>query len=131
MQYSEPILRQRLIIEGEYEGACPRQDQAIEYIEELSNRLGMTIVRGPFVGDWANQGIPKFGDGWEAYAIWAESGIHIYAWDVETQGPLMTFEIYTCKKFNLEETVEFTKEFFGLVTIAYTEVVPPLQVTAM
>ena len=94
----------------------------IEYLKKLADLLNMEIVHGPFVGEWAHQAKPEIFGAWEAYAIWATSGVHMYAW--EKTGKLITVDIYTCKDFENEVAVNFTKEFLGLTEVAWQQVTP-------
>ena len=52
----------------------------------------------------------KYGEA--AWIHWETSGAHFYAWDQ----PRLFFsvDIYTCKKFNLEDATDFTKSYFQI-----------------
>ena len=117
------INRIRVVIEAKY-NTLPTMEEGIEFIQKLSKTIGMTIVYGPFAGEWAHQAMPDKYGAWEAYAIWAESGIHIYVWE---KAPLITFEIFTCKDFDIDVALNFIKQEFDISRIAYSEVKPPLQ----
>lgn len=105
------ITRQRLVIEG-----YPRQaitDEAIrEYLTQLSSELGMRALITP-----VTHRSDKFG--WAGWIHWETSGAHFYAWEV----PRLFFsvDIYTCKSFDVDVAVRFTKEFFSVDTVEYRE----------
>lgn len=49
--------------------------------------------------------------GWAGWIHWETSGAHFYAWDQ----PLLFFsvDIYTCKPFEPDKAVDFTRRTFG------------------
>ncbi len=96
------IYRQRLVIEGI--PANPINDEHIkDYLSELSGVLGMTTLLPP-----VTHKSDKFG--WAGWIHWESSGAHFYAWDE----PVLFFsvDIYTCKKFEDELAIDFTKKYF-------------------
>ena len=120
MENLEPkIFRQRLIIEGHYsidvEGETIRR-----YLAELSTILKMRIFYGPH--SWPP-------DQWDrlevelhelnGFVAWTESGCHIYAWRFCR---FFTCDIYSCKKFNANEVIEFTKSYFKSRDAVYLEI---------
>lgn len=111
------IFRQRLAIEGIYE-TFPSKEQWVEYLNKLSEVLGMQIVHGPFVDNRAEQAKPKEFDGWEWFAIRTTSGVHMYV--RERDEKLLTVDIYTCRWFDPQVAVEFTKNFFQLIEVVHS-----------
>lgn len=110
MKNLEPaVYRQRLIIEGHYSVECDGE-VVRDYLEKLSKLLKMRIFSGPY--SWPP-------DKWDrpeielhelnGFVAWTESGCHVYAWRF---CKFFTVDIYSCKKFDARETVEFTKKFF-------------------
>jgi hypothetical protein len=96
------IFRQRLVIEG----TCrePIDDRQIAtYLEALSDVCGMHALIAP---------VTHRSDlyGWAGWIHWETSGAHLYAWEQ----PLLFFsvDIYTCKGFDPERAIEFTRAFF-------------------
>ena len=66
----------------------------------------MTIVSPPTI-----QSVPDYGI--SAYVCWKESGMHIYNWtDNDSRPKFMSIDIYTCKNFEIEKVIEFTKKHF-------------------
>ena len=110
MENLEPkIFRQRLIIEGHY--SIEAGGETIrKYLAELSVILKMRIFSGPYT--WPP-------DQWDkpevelhelnGFVAWTESGCHVYAWRF---CKFFTSDIYSCKKFNANEVIEFTKNYF-------------------
>jgi S-adenosylmethionine/arginine decarboxylase-like enzyme len=103
------IYRQRLVIEGIPNRVVTAEDIK-EYLSKLSDVLKMKILLAP-----VTHRSDKYGEaGW---IHWESSGAHFYAWEQPT--PLFSVDIYTCKKFEDQKAVDFTKEFFGASEIAY------------
>lgn len=103
------ITRQRLVIEG-----IPKQpitDEAItEYLSHLSKVLKMKTLLAPIT-----HRSDKFG--WSGWIHWETSGAHFYAWEK----PMLFFsvDIYTCKKFKVEDAVRFTEHYFAATKVVY------------
>ena len=97
------IHRQRLIIEGY--PATPISDEHIsQYLSKLSKVLGMKELLKP---------VTHRSDlyGWAGWIHWETSGAHFYAW--EQPHLFFSVDIYTCKQFDVDNAVNFTKEFFS------------------
>jgi S-adenosylmethionine decarboxylase len=97
------ICRQRLVIEGR----CPKpvSDRDIRaYLSALSSVCEMKVLLDP---------VTHRSDlyGWAGWIHWEASGVHFYAWEK----PLLFFsvDIYTCKAFDPERVIQFTREFFA------------------
>lgn len=105
------IYRQRLVIEGYPDR--PISDKDIkDYLSQLSPILGMVTVLDP---------VTHRSDlyGWAGWIHWETSGAHFYAWEQ----PLLFFsvDIYTCKEFDPNVAVEFTKKYFNTKKIVSKE----------
>ena len=51
--------------------------------------------------------------GWSAYMSWKESGMHVYTWEETNERPnFISIDIYTCKDFDLDKVIDFTKKSF-------------------
>jgi S-adenosylmethionine/arginine decarboxylase-like enzyme len=105
------IYRQRLIIEGYPKKAIT--DQEIKaYLSQLSHVIDMKDLIEP---------VTHRSDmyGWAGWIHWETSGAHFYAWE----RPLLFFsvDIYTCKSFDPQVAVAFTKQYFGSDVIEFKE----------
>ncbi len=101
------IYRQRLIIEG----TCPSPvtaEQIIAYLTELSVVCEMNLLLEP-----VTHRSDAFG--WAGWVHWESSGAHFYAWDEPY--PFFSVDIYTCKRFDSSQAVEFTERFFDAFEI--------------
>ena len=118
MKNLEPsIYRQRLIVEGIYTEKMTPSRLKI-YLEELSRELKMTIIYGPIVKNLAER-INPIHKGYESVMIWAESGTSVYTWE---KSNFFTADIYSCKEFDVEKTVEFTKKSLKTKEIVFKTV---------
>lgn len=108
------IYRQRLIFEGIYQDMARISLESIKsYLIELSKVLDMQIVYGPIVNNWAHQHDPEKYGGCEAWVMWVESGTQVYTW--EKKGKFISIDMYSCKKFDVNNAVVFTREWFGCI----------------
>ena len=106
------ITRQRIIIEG----TCKEKITDIQikdYLSKLSKELHMITVQEPITHQ-----SERFG--WAGWIHWETSGAHFYAWDE----PFVFFsvDIYTCKSFDNDHAVSFTKSYFKTTKIAWKAV---------
>ncbi|MBI3623177.1 S-adenosylmethionine decarboxylase [Candidatus Pacearchaeota archaeon] len=106
------IYRQRLIIEGKPLRIIDDK-QIKEYLLELSSKLNMKTLIPP-----VTHKSDKFG--WAGWIHWDSSGAHFYAWEK----PFLFFsvDIYTCKKFDVNVAIEFTKSYFKAKEVAFKSV---------
>lgn len=114
--FAPDIYRQRMVIEGIY-SIKPTPKILKECMQELSKKLGMTIIYGPIVKNIAEKINPKHG-GYECILIWAESGASIYTWK---RNNFFTVDIYTCRKFDSKVAVQHIKEKFKATKIDYKD----------
>jgi hypothetical protein len=103
------IYRQRLVIEG----VCPKpitDKQIIDYLSKLSDTLKMRTVLAP---------VTHRSDlyGWAGWIHWETSGAHFYAW--EQPRLFFSVDIYTCKRFDIDEAVAFTQDFFQATKVEH------------
>ena len=98
------IIRRRLIIEAIIDHRFINSQILNDYMILLSKTMNMTIVTDPIFNYLEEYG-------WSAYMSWKESGMHVYSWsETEKRPSFMSIDIYTCKDFDLEEVIEFTKD---------------------
>ena len=103
------IYRQRLVIEGKPHRIISSK-RIQQYLLQLSDELCMQTLLKP-----VTHRSDKFG--WAGWIHWETSGAHFYAWEK----PILFFsvDIYTCKAFETEKAVEFTKSFFQCKEITF------------
>jgi S-adenosylmethionine decarboxylase len=96
------ICRQRLVIEGTCRAPITAQ-QIRSYLSELSQVCEMRLLLDPITHRSDRYG-------WAGWVHWETSGAHFYAW--ETPMLFFSVDIYACKAFDANRTVQFTKAFF-------------------
>jgi S-adenosylmethionine/arginine decarboxylase-like enzyme len=101
------IFRQRLVIEGTMPNAITDL-QIKDYLSKLSGVLKMRTVLDP-----VTHRSDKFG--WAGWIHWETSGAHFYAW--EQPRLFFSVDIYTCKEFQVQEAVDFTRDYFAATNI--------------
>lgn len=101
------ILRQRLVVEG-YPVKPISDDDIKDYLQKLSDITEMTTVLDP-----VTHCSDKYG--WAGWIHWETSGAHFYAWEQ----PLLFFsvDVYTCKAFDDDKVIEFTKNYFNATEV--------------
>lgn len=109
MQYVDlapAIYRQRCVVEGTMRHLIMPQE-IVQYLTRLGEVAEMDVLTTPVTHQ-----SPLYG--WAGWVHWETSGAHFYAWDK----PLFfSVDIYTCKAFNPQTVVEFTREFFNAEVI--------------
>jgi S-adenosylmethionine/arginine decarboxylase-like enzyme len=99
------IVRRRLVIECIHQNNLDA-DAICQYMIQLSNVMNMTIVAPP-----TTQFEPAYGI--SAYMCWKESGMHVYTWTANENRPnFLSIDIYTCKNFDINQVIDFTKSHF-------------------
>jgi S-adenosylmethionine decarboxylase len=97
------IYRQRLVIEGIPLNKINSKNIK-GYLSELSDVLDMKTLLPP---------VTHLSDrfGWAGWIHWESSGAHFYAW--EKPRLFFSVDIYTCKKFDDQKAIDFTKKYFN------------------
>ncbi len=110
------LVRQRLIIEATTDVFIDDMNQISEYLKQLTTVVGMTAMQDPFV-------YTAHEDGYGAWQHWKTSGASFYTYPARNgDKPLLTLDCYTCKPFNVEKAVSFTKNFWNTTEIVWKEV---------
>jgi len=103
------ITRQRLLIEG-YFTINVDQMTIEEYFQKVTKHLDLRIYATPII--YSPEGMGKGeNQGYDAFVPLIDSGISLYVWTVEE---FLSLIIYTCKIFENERAIEFTKSFFKM-----------------
>jgi len=103
------ITRQRLLIEGYYSIDV---DEAVieEFFMGVTKCLSLRAYGKPII--FSPEGLGKEeNQGYDAFIPLIDSGISLYVW---CSDKFLSLIIYTCKAFDNEQAVEFTKSFFNI-----------------
>jgi hypothetical protein len=106
------IHRQRAVIEG-HPSRPLAADEIKEYLVGLSGVLRMKVLADP-----VTHRSEMFGEA--AWIHWETSGAHFYSW--EQPRLFFSVDIYTCKAFTVDDAVAYTKLFFDVATVEYSNV---------
>ncbi len=102
-------MRQRLLIEATYGKTVSKQDVE-EYSSELPKSLNLRIYTAPVVYSPGGEG-KKANQGYGGFVALIDSGISIYVWE---NSKFLSVVVYTCKSFDAQAAVDFTKKFFDV-----------------
>ena len=103
------ILRQRLVIEGIPDR--PVGDAQIRaYLSALSREVDMVQLIEP-----VTHRSDRYG--WAGWIHWETSGAHFYAW--EQPRLFFSVDMYTCKAFDVDVALTFTRDFFSAGTVVW------------
>lgn len=104
------IFRQRLLIEG-YWTTDVNEDVIKKFLKELAGTLNLRTYGDPIVFA-PDSGMGKEENaGWDAFVPLIDSGISAYFWSKQS---FLSIVIYTCKGFDADKSIDFTKSFFEL-----------------
>jgi len=105
------IVRQRLLIEGYWMRPDVDAGTIRDYLLALAAHLDLRTYGEPVVySPGAGSGRPE-NMGFDAFVPLIDSGIAGYFW----VGPrFLSVVIYTCKEFDADAAVTFTREFFAI-----------------
>lgn len=104
------IFRQRLMIEGFYSLEVTKE-KLDKYLRELAGVLNLRIYSNPIIFS-PDSGMGKDeNQGFDAFVPLIDSGISAYVW---SKHKFLSVVIYTCKGFDEEKAISFTKDFFQI-----------------
>lgn len=106
---AEDIFRQRLLIEGYFQISVDKQ-VITNYFTEICKSLNLKMYGDPIIFSPAGMGKEE-NQGYDAFVPLIDSGISLYVW---SNKKFVSLIIYTCKGFDSQRAVEFTKEFFKI-----------------
>ncbi|HEV7609610.1 MAG TPA: S-adenosylmethionine decarboxylase [Steroidobacteraceae bacterium] len=112
------IVRQRLLIEGLYSRDV---DQAVveRYLIDIAAHLGLRTYGKPIVH--STVGVPgeagkAENQGFDAFIPLIDSGISLYVW---SQKRFFAAVLFTCKRFDVNAALRFTRDFFVATEIEH------------
>ena len=104
------VFRQRLLIEAYYEALITRESLR-EFLLSIAENLGLRTYGDPVIYT-PNAGMGKEeNSGFDAFVPLVDSGISAYVW---TQAKFISVLLYTCKGFDEELAVAYSKDAFSL-----------------
>lgn len=96
------IHRQRMVVEG-YPDFVITAAHITDYLRRLSDVTDMITIIDP---------VTHVSDlyGWAGWIHWETSGAHFYSW--ERPVSFFSVDIYTCKAFDPQTVLDFTRGYF-------------------
>lgn len=110
------ITRQRLLIEGLYDREITRGDVET-YLVDVAAHLGLRTYGKPIVHDPGGEG-QTGNQGFDAFIPLIDSGISLYVW---SQKRFFAVVVFTCKKFDEKNALDFTQRFFAATEVEHRE----------
>lgn len=108
------IFHKHLLINAKVLDPISSEQEAIDFLTRLVNRIDMKIIKGPFASY-----VDKPGNrGLTAIVMIETSHIAFHIWDEEDPS-LIQFDLYTCGKLNLAEVLLALGETFNIVNLDY------------
>lgn len=102
------IVRQRLLIEGHY--SIDMDSATVEaYLLGLATHLNLRTYGSPIVHAPEGSG-KEANEGFDAFVPLIDSGISLYVW---TASRFFAAVLFTCKRFDAENAVDYTRRYFA------------------
>ena len=110
------IVRQRLLIEGVYN--VPVDRSVVEgYLIGVAAHLRLRTYGTPIIH--APSGLGKDeNEGYDAFIPLIDSGISLYVW---SKRKFFATVLFTCKAFDTEQALQFTRSYFGAAELEHRE----------
>jgi len=103
------IMRQRLLIEGFYK--IDADKSVIEnYFKKITEALNLRMYGEPIIFSPGGEGKEE-NQGYDAFVPLIDSGISVYVW---CNSKFLSLIIYTCKSFDENKALKFTKDFWKI-----------------
>jgi S-adenosylmethionine/arginine decarboxylase-like enzyme len=107
-------LHNQIILNGYAENPIKNTEDAINWLSELVEKIGMKVVQGPY-----SSYVDKEGNrGLTAMVMIETSHIAFHIWD-EQDPALVQFDLYTCSTLDVSLVVSEIKEKMGLKSYQY------------
>jgi hypothetical protein len=104
------IFRQRLLIEGFY--TTEMSAEVVEqYLLSIAKHLELRVYGKPIVFSPASGMGREENAGYDAFVPLIDSGISAYVW---SNAQFFSIVIYTCKGFDEQAAIEFTRTYFSV-----------------
>lgn len=107
-------LHNQIILNGYIDNPFTSTDDAINWLKELVDKIGMNIVQGPYssyVDVPGNRGIT-------AMVMIETSHIAFHIWDEENPA-LLQFDLYTCSTLDSDLVIEEINKQMNLISYEY------------
>lgn len=110
------IYHKHLLVNAKVNTPIRKEEEAIEFLNNLVKRIDMKIIKGPFAHFVDNDA--EGNSGLTAIVMIETSHIAFHIWDQVNPG-LLQFDLYTCGKLDLNEVLKALRERFDIVSMDY------------
>jgi|TARA_Y100000385_G_scaffold97477_1_gene100840 S-adenosylmethionine/arginine decarboxylase-like enzyme len=107
------LVHKHLLIKAEVQNPPTDEEQTINWMKKLINKINMNILAGPYSSKVSKKG----NKGLSGVAIIDTSHISIHTWD-EKQPALIQLDVYSCKEFKKSDVIDCLDDF-NPVTVEY------------
>lgn len=108
------IYHKHLLVNAKVNNPMKDEEEAIEFLRTLVERIDMKIIKGPF----AHYVDAPGNEGLTAIVMIETSHIAFHIWDTPTPG-MLQFDLYTCGSLDLDEVITTLTEYFKLESMDY------------
>ena len=118
MKDIEPkVFRQRLLVEAKIDIKVT-ESVVEDYLRKLAEHLELRIYGNPVVYSTSDTGGKEINQGFDGFVPLIDSGISISVW---SSVKFIVVLIHTCKRFEVNRALDFTKTFFRATEIVHKE----------
>ena len=108
------LFHKHLLINAKVNNPMASEQEAIDFLTNLVDKIDMKIIKGPFASY-----VDKPGNrGLTAIVMIETSHIAFHIWDEEDPG-LVQFDLYTCGKLELPQVLSIFNDYFKVNTLEY------------
>lgn len=108
------LYHKHLLINAKVRNPMNQEEQAIEFLNTLVERINMKIIKGPF----AHYVDAPGNEGLTAVVMIETSHIAFHIWD-QPKPAMLQFDLYTCGSLDQDEVITTLAEYFDLVSVDY------------
>jgi len=108
------IYHKHLLVNAKVKNPIDTEQQGIEFLKNLVDKIDMKIVQGPF----ASYVDKKGNRGLTAVVMIETSHIAFHIWD-EADPALVQFDLYTCGSLELEKVLQIFKQTFTVDSLEF------------
>ena len=110
------ITRQRLLIEGHYSIEIG-EEEVSGYLSGVAEHLDLRSYGSATIHATGGDGRPE-NQGFDAFMPLIDSGISLYVW---SEAKFFASLLFTCKAFDSDQAVTFSRNYFGANDVAHLE----------
>ena len=108
------LFHKHLLVNAKVKNPMRSEDEAINFLTRLVEKIDMKIIKGPFASYVDKEG----NKGLTAIVMIETSHIAFHIWD-EMDPSLVQFDLYTCGALDLEKVIQEFDEAFYVVSMDY------------